>query len=254
MLARANYTVSAFDIRPEALAELDGVAAPAASIAELASGADVVLVAVFDDAQVRQVIAGDDGILAATTAPAVVTVLSTVTLETIRWAGAACEPRGIAVVDCGVSGGRAIARGEPLVAMVGGDAAAVEAARPVLEVFGSPVLYMGPLGTGMITKVVRNMLHYSAIAAEWEGARLAVNAGIDVERFAEAVRACETLSGGRMGYGTTVPADGDLSREQHLARYGLKDLDVALELGAAQNVALPAATLAKQLLGDYAGK
>jgi 3-hydroxyisobutyrate dehydrogenase len=252
MLARARHAVSAFDVRPEALAELEGVVSTTASIAELAAGADVVLVAVFDDAQVRQVIAGEAGILAASAAPRVVAVLSTVTLDTILWAGAECEPNGIAVVDCGVSGGRAIARGEPLVAMVGGDPAAVETARPVLEVFGSPVLYMGPLGTGMITKVVRNMLHYSAIAAEWEGARLAANAGVDVERFAEAVRACEALSGGRMGYGTSVPGDGDLSRERHLARYGLKDLEVALQLGAERGVDLPAATLARQLLGNFA--
>jgi 3-hydroxyisobutyrate dehydrogenase-like beta-hydroxyacid dehydrogenase len=248
LVQQAGHPVVGFDVRAEALAELAGVVEPAASVAELADRTEVVLVAVFDDAQVRDVVGG---ILAAGQPPAVLVVLSTVALETVQWAAAECAPRGIRVVDCGVSGGRSFARGEPLVAMVGGDEEAVELARPVLEAFGDPVLYMGGLGSGMITKVARNMLHYCGIAAEWEGARLATSAGIDVERFAEAVRACERLSGGTMGYGTSVPVDGDLQREEHVARYALKDLDVALELGEAKSVDLPAATLAKRLFGAF---
>jgi 3-hydroxyisobutyrate dehydrogenase-like beta-hydroxyacid dehydrogenase len=249
----AGHPVVGFDIRPEAFEELAGVIEPAASVAELAARTDVVLIAVFDDAQLRDVVAGDEGILSATEPPQSVIVLSTVRIETVEWAAAACAERGIALLDCGVSGGRSFARGEHIVAMVGGDDAAVEAARPVLEAFGSPVLHMGALGSGMATKVARNMLHYCGIAGEWEGARLAAAAGIDVERFAEAVKACERLSGGTMGYGTSVPPDGDLSREEHVARYAVKDLDVARELGAAHDVELPVAELARTLFGDYAG-
>jgi 3-hydroxyisobutyrate dehydrogenase len=251
LVHRAGLTVVGFDLRLEAVAALAGVAEPAASIAEVAERSDIVLIAVFDDDQVRDVIVGDRGILAAERSPRVLVVLSTVSLETVRWAAEACAERGIRVVDCGVSGGRSFARGEPLVAMVGGDEDAVALARPALEAFGEPVLYMGGLGSGMITKVARNMLHYCGIAAEWEGARLATSSGIDVARFAEAVQACERLSGGTMGYGTSVPADGDLHREEHVARYALKDLDVALALGEARDVKLPAAKLAKQIFGDF---
>jgi 3-hydroxyisobutyrate dehydrogenase-like beta-hydroxyacid dehydrogenase len=123
----------------------------------------------------------------------------------------------------------------------------MEVARPVLETFASPVLHMGDLGSGMITKIARNLLHYCGIAADWEGARLAAAAGVDVGRFAEAVRACEAWSGGRMGYGTSVAADGNLGMEEHVARYAVKDLEVALQLGDATGVELPAGELAREL-------
>lgn len=66
-------------------------------------------VAVFSDAQVRDVIGGPDGILAVGAAPRCILCVATVSVETARWAYRECAERGSSFVDCGVTGGRAIA-------------------------------------------------------------------------------------------------------------------------------------------------
>src|SRR5262245_9003764 len=83
-LARAGRRVVGFDVREQAFAEFPE-AERAGSPREVAEAADVVLVAVYDDDQLRHVLTGPSGILEAEAAPAAVCVLSTVTLDTLRW-------------------------------------------------------------------------------------------------------------------------------------------------------------------------
>jgi 3-hydroxyisobutyrate dehydrogenase len=227
LVAGAGFETLGYDVSADAYSALDGVLAPTESAAALADAADVVVVCVYDDGQVREALAGPNGVFSASAPPKAVVIVSTVGIDTIEWAGREAKPLGIGILDCGVAGGVALREGQRVVAMIGGDESAYETARPVLEAFGSPVARMGALGSGMRAKLARNMLHYGAVIAEWEGARLAEAAGVDLDQFIEIVKASEPWSVGRI---TRHPLKADLGEEGLFGGYAQKDIRAALEL------------------------
>jgi 3-hydroxyisobutyrate dehydrogenase len=246
-LGRGDFDLVGYDIDPAAVERVAGIAAPASSLAEAAAAADVVLVAVFDDAQVRDALEGDRSLLAAEPPPKAIVILSTVSVETIHWAAEQGRARGVEIVDCGVSGGKAIEQGT-IAAMVGGTDAAVATVRPVLEGFASPVVHMGALGTGMQAKLARNMIVYGCWYVASEAARLAAAAGIAVERLIEVSDAADRSSGGPTGMlKRALSTDPDeLVNLRRTPEYAHKDLQTALALGRELGLDLPAATLVEE--------
>ncbi|MEU4701432.1 NAD(P)-dependent oxidoreductase [Nonomuraea dietziae] len=96
--------------------------------------------------------------------------------------------RGVAVLDAPVSGGPAGAGAGTLSIMVGGDPAAFERVRPLLELMGSTVVHHGPPGSGQLAKLVNQTLVAGATLAACEAYALAVHGGLDVGRVRESVR------------------------------------------------------------------
>jgi 3-hydroxyisobutyrate dehydrogenase-like beta-hydroxyacid dehydrogenase len=181
-LARSGRIPSTYDIRRDAADHLPGVPAPAASPADVARDSDVVLLAVVDADQARNVLLADDGVLAAAHPGLIVVLLSTVAVPVIYELAAKCTERGVALLDCGVTQ----AKPEGLVAMLGGDDATVAAAMPVLADF-STVVHCGPLGAGMATKIARNVITYGTWRAVHEAATLVESAGVDPQKLITAV-------------------------------------------------------------------
>jgi 3-hydroxyisobutyrate dehydrogenase len=258
-LLRDAFDVCGYDVRDEAVAQLgedvDAVACPA----DVGAASDVVLIAVLNDEQVRDVLVGDGGILSGPVGTRVIVILSTTTLETIRWAAEECRRVGVALLDCGVSGGRGGFEARQVTAMVGGDATAFEAARPALETFADPVLHMGQLGRGMAAKLARNVLVYTDWSVAWEAARLAQAAGVDVDAFVRAVDASDRYVDGhtaliRAGVGVGTNPPEAQARGAAVATYADKDLRAAIELGAELGIELPAARLALSRLADFTGQ
>src|ERR1019366_3819114 len=217
----------------------------------LGARSDVVVVAVVDDRQVLAVLDGADGALAGMARGATVVILSTVSLETVESVAASASARGVDVVDCGVSGGPAAATEGTLVAMVGGDAAAIERVRPVLDSFTSLVVHMGPLGAGLKAKLARNLVQYGSWLAAFEGQRLAEASGIDLRKLATGGRGGDRKIGGAatlMFRDTVSPwlEDDDRAMVQAMrAAAGLahKDLAAALELAEELGITLPVARM-----------
>lgn len=241
LAVQAGYRVRGYDPREEAreeFARFGGI--PVQSPAEAAEDASCVLVAVYDDQQVRDVFESAQGVLAAPHPPSAAVVLSTVTVETVRREHDLARAQGIALLDCGVSGGKLLRARQRMAASVGGSETAFAAVRPVLETFGDPVVYMGAVGSGMMAKIARNMLHFSSVLADFESLQLAGAAGLDPDAFREFVMAADAYSGGRMGYGS----DGDISRSPSFLGYGVKDLAVAMELAEQVGADVPAAAAA----------
>jgi 3-hydroxyisobutyrate dehydrogenase len=131
-----------------------------ATVADVGRFADVVGLCVFNDADVRQVLL-DQGLLDAMKKGSVVLIHSTVSPELCETMAAAAAVHGIALLDAPVSGGREGALAGKLAVMVGGDAAALEQSRPVLECFSSLIRLMGPIGSGQRMKVLNNMLTFA---------------------------------------------------------------------------------------------
>ncbi len=250
-LSRAGWQVLGYDVRPQAYEQFPE-ARPVATVSELAAAAKLVLVAVYDDAQLRAVLSGPDGVLAADPSPGVVCVLSTITLGTLRWAAQEAQQGGIEVIDCGVTGGQALRARGKIVVLAGGSEEAIGLARPALEAFAAPLLHMGPLGAGMRAKLARNLMHYSGWYAAWEAATIAAACEIDVQKLVQAHQISNEMSSGG---GTNLlsrgigpgPADPD-DRESIAARrasadFARKDLGYVLELADELGIPLPGAEL-----------
>lgn len=160
------------------LAPRHGVAvAPTARAA--AEGAEVVLVSLADDAAVRAAYEGPEGLVAGLRAGAVVADTSTVDPETVRALEPAVLAAGATLLDTPVSGSVASVEAGSLLVMVGGDAAALERAEPVLAAMASRVVHLGPLGTGATMKLVVNAMVHSLDVALSEALVLAERAGVE---------------------------------------------------------------------------
>jgi len=153
----AGFPVTLWGRRPATLEPFAGThATVAGSPAELAAACDLVCLCVRDDADVEAVTGGPDGVLAGLRPGGVIAVHSTVHPDTCRRlaaGAAACDGR---VVDAPVSGGLPAAEAGRLLVMVGGDEATVAYCRPVFASYGDPVVHLGPLGAGQVTKLLNN--------------------------------------------------------------------------------------------------
>ena len=237
------------DVRPEATDPFRPGPRWPRRPAEAAAAAEVLLVAVVDDTQVREVVAGPDGVLAAGLPGRTVVVLSTVVTTTVAGLAAEAGPRGVGVVDCGVSGGPSAAAAGELVCMVGGSEEAFGRIRPVLDVLGSLVLHMGPLGAGLSAKLARNVVQYGSWLAAYEAQVLAEAAGIRLPLLAQAIRESDKRIGGAatLMFRDTArplrpedPADAGLVGPMGAAaRLAHKDLGAAAALGGSLGVDLP---------------
>jgi 3-hydroxyisobutyrate dehydrogenase-like beta-hydroxyacid dehydrogenase len=166
--------------RAETLAPYANTAAHTAnSLAELGAACDHVGICVVDDAGV---VATCDALLPAMRPGSIVVIHSTILPETCVSLGKKFAERGIALVDAPVSGGGQGATDRTLTVMVGGDAAAVAAARPVFETFAGLILHLGPIGAGQNAKLVNNTLMAANMALA--DAALAAAAALSIDRAA----------------------------------------------------------------------
>jgi 3-hydroxyisobutyrate dehydrogenase-like beta-hydroxyacid dehydrogenase len=175
--------------RPEVMASYDAPNVEvAASPAEMAAGVDLVGICVWDDDDVREVLAGDSGVLAGCGPGTVIAIHSTIRPATCRQLATAGAAREVAVLDAPVSGGRDVALAGSLVVAVGGDDAAFEQCRPVFASFGDPVVHVGPVGTGQFAKLVNNALLAANLALADDALALAESMGVEPEAMAEVLK------------------------------------------------------------------
>jgi 3-hydroxyisobutyrate dehydrogenase-like beta-hydroxyacid dehydrogenase len=247
-LVARGYQVVVCDVHPEALEPFAGLAETARDPDDLASACDVIVVAVVNDAQLRQVMGA---VLSRAAPDSVVVVLSTVAVETVLELAEAARRAHVSLLDCGVSGGPAAAAQGQLVCMVGGDSDVIERIGPVLGAWSSEIIHTGPVGSGLAAKLSRNVVQYGAWLAAYEGQVLAEAYGVDLTKLGQAIRAADALSGGAaalMFRDTVTPfGAGDdpnlIEAMRAGAKLAHKDLRIALELAVALGVDLPMATL-----------
>ncbi|MCW2511146.1 MAG: hypothetical protein JWR11_188 [Mycobacterium sp.] len=226
-----------YDIRPDAADALAGVPAPVASPALVARDSDVVLVAVVDADQARQVLSGDDGVLAAAHPDLIVVLLSTVAVPVVYELAEQCANHGVALLDCGVT--QSVPQG--LVAMLGGDDATVTRAMPVLSDFAKDVVHCGPLGAGMATKIARNVITYGTWRAVHEAATLVESAGVDPHNLIAAVQAADPEGHTLFSWlRNQLAGDQDTAAMvPQVQRLMDKDLAAAQELAARSDIRVP---------------
>ena len=173
--------------RAASLEPFDGRAAVAADPVELGRASDIVGVCVTDGSAVREVTLGPTGVLAGMAPGSVLAVHSTIGTDDCDDIASAAAANGVLVIDAPVSGGGAAAAAGTLTVYVGGSDDAVARARPVLDTYGDPVLHMGPLGSGLLTKVVNNALNAAHFALAHDAMALGEALGLDPTKLGEAL-------------------------------------------------------------------
>ncbi len=217
----------------------------AASPREAATGAAVVCTMVSDTPDVEAVLLGEHGAAAALEPGAIVIDMSTISPEAVRRLHASLAEREVALLDAPVSGGSEGAQQGTLSIMVGGDGAALERVRPVLEVLGRTITYVGPSGAGQVAKAMNQVIVAGTYAAVAEGLALGVAAGIDVEAAHRAVS-----GGAAASWGLTHRGPNMLRNSYPLGfrvRLHRKDLGIALDTAAELGIPLPLAAYVAQL-------
>lgn len=249
------------DVRTEATDRHADHATIAATPAEVARLADIVVVAVVNDEQVHAVLSGPDGALAAAGPDTTVVVVSTITTGCVAAVGAEAAALGVPIVDCGVSGGPSAAATGKLVCMAGGDPEVIAGLAPLFEAISSLTVTMGPFGTGLAAKLARNLVQYGGWLAAYEGQVLAEAAGVELAKLAQVIKASDALIGGAsalMFRPTVAPftdADdkGFVAAMQGGAALAHKDLVAALALAEDLDVTLPLAVLTESHCDDIFG-
>jgi 2-hydroxy-3-oxopropionate reductase len=166
---------------------VDAGASEAASPAEVAQAADVVILMLPDPPDVESVIFGPHGLVEGLAAGAVVVDMSTGDPLLARaWAARLVE-RGVDLLDAPVSGGEVGARERTLSIMVGGRTEALERARPLLDAMGRRVVHVGDSGAGQIAKAANQLVVAATIEAVGEALVLAAAAGVSPARVRDAL-------------------------------------------------------------------
>ena len=252
-LAKAGHRVTAFDLSADAVAtaRTQGLQI-AASAAEAVEGADVVVSMLPASRHVESLFLGDDGLLSRLASGALVIDCSTIAPASAKKVAQAAAARGLAMIDAPVSGGTAGATAGTLTFIVGGDAAALERARPVLQGMGKNIFHMGDAGAGQVAKLCNNMALGVIMAVTGEALALGVAHGLDAKVLSQMM----AVSTGR-SWATEVcnPWPGVLENAPASRGYSggfgsdlmLKDLGLAVEAAMGIGATIPLGELARNL-------
>lgn len=187
-----GWPVRAFDVSADSVAASG--ADPAATLAELAAGCDIILLSLPDSTVIEAVARGAGGLLEGARPGQIIVDLSTANPASTRALHAEFAGAGAHYLDAGISGGAAAADKGTLTLMVGGDPAAFEQIRPVLGPFSAHVHHMGPSGTGHATKVLNNFLNGVTLAATAEVMVAGKKAGLDLAQLLEVINSSSGVS------------------------------------------------------------
>jgi len=188
-LARKGFVVTVFN-RTAAKAdawcsEFGGTKAN--SPAEAAKNADIVLTCVGNDADLREVVLGPQGIRHGLRQGALLVDHSTVSAEVSRELADNLAFAGARFVDAPVSGGQQGAQNGQLTIMCGGNDHDIEQASAVIGAYARAITHMGPVGTGQLTKMVNQICVAGLVQALAEGIHFAEQAGLDVQKVIDAI-------------------------------------------------------------------
>src|SRR5437870_8000371 len=229
-------------------------ASAAASPAEVARAATVVITMLPDTPDVELVLTGADGVLSALAPGTVVVDMSSISPAVTKRLAAAVAEKGGSMLDATVSGGEIGAINASLSIMVGGDDETFARARPIFEAMGNAerIGHIRPSGSGQVCKICNQVAIGGALAGVSEAFALAKKAGVDASRVRQALlggfaasRVLE-VHGERMLTGNYKPG--------FRAKLYQKDLRLANEAASANAVAMPGTAIVTQLVNALVAK
>jgi 3-hydroxyisobutyrate dehydrogenase len=206
-LVKAGHTVTGFDLNPASLDALSAAGGKvAASAAEAAKGASVVITMLPAGEHVRQVWLHQGGLIdAVKDAKPLLIDCSTIDVESARVVAEEAEKAGLSILDAPVSGGTMGAQNGTLTFMVGGSDAAFGAGKPILEAMGKNIFHTGGPGAGQAVKICNNMMLAINMVGVAEGFLLAKKLGLDPFKLHEV---CATATSNSWALSSYCPEPG----------------------------------------------
>ena len=234
--------------KAEAWVKEYGAGRTARTPAEAASGAELVFSCVGNDNDLRSVTVARDGAFHGMRKGAVFIDNTTASAEVARELDAACKAKGLHFIDAPVSGGQAGAENGVLTVMCGGEEAAFEKARPVIDAYARMVGRMGEAGAGQLAKMVNQICVAGVVQGLAEAIHFGKKAGLDMEAVIEVIskgaagswqmdNRHKTMIAGKYDFGFAI----DWMR---------KDLDIILSEARRNGAKLPTTALIDQFYGD----
>jgi 2-hydroxy-3-oxopropionate reductase len=246
-LMDSGYELTVHNRSPEKAEELgkEG-AAVAATPREVAQKSDVVITMLPDSPQVREVVAGEVGVLEGISEGALLIDMSTISPVVTEELAEALKEKGASMLDAPVSGGDVGAIEGTLSIMVGGQEADFQRAKPLFEAMGKTITHVGPTGAGQVTKAANQVVVALTIEAVSEALVLGSAGGVSAQKILEV-----------LGGGLASNKVMEVKREKFLShtfdpgfRSELhhKDLGIALAAGREYGVVLPVTAIVDQML------
>jgi len=220
---------------------------------KVAEEAEVVLSIVTDAAAVEAVAVGERGILSGLSPDGIYADMSTIDPDASRRIAATYAEAGLTMLDAPLSGSPISLEQDKASVMVGGDPAAFERVRPVLEAIGPTVTYIGTSGMAMQMKVAINLCLIVEMVAFTEAVALAEKGGVDRAVAVDAMLK-SVVASPVMGYRGPFILEGNMP-DKPLANVTLqqKDMLLALDLGRRQGSPVPLAAAANEMLNAAHG-
>ena len=249
-LQKAGHSVTVYNRNPEKsakwVATYGGMSA--ATPREAAHGADIVMMCVGNDNDVRSVIYGADGALEGLASGAVLVDHTTASADVAREVDAAATKAGKHFIDAPVSGGQAGAENGKLTIMCGGNQHAFDRVKDVLALYAKAVTLMGASGAGQLTKMVNQICIAGLVQALSEGLAFAQKAGIDAKLVLDVISKGAAQSWQMENRGATM-VDGKFDFG-FAVDWMRKDLGICLEEAKRNGARLPVTALVDQFYAD----
>lgn len=215
---------------------------------EAAEGADLVLVCVGNDSDVRQVTIGADGVLSAMSSGSFLVDHTTASADLALELDAACREQGVAFLDAPVSGGQQGAENGALTVMCGGEPHHFDTVQPILAHYSKAVTLMGAASSGQLTKMVNQICIAGLVQGLSEGLHFAEQAGLDQQQVIDVISKGAAGSWQMENRHKTMIAD----EYDHgfAVNWMRKDLHICLEQARRLDATLPVTALVDQFYAD----
>ena len=251
-VAARGFPFTVCDLRPEPVAELVKLGAKATKTPrEVAAASDVVVSIVNDIADNETIIFGKDGLMEGLKKGGAIMLCSTIGPEYVKTVYNRAKPKGIRIIDVGMSKD---GPGEEIgsqTMMAGGDEADFKFCKPVLDAIAKHVFYVGPIGTGQAFKVINNLMGIAIGSVTREALNAGVMGGLDLEKMVEVMK---VSTGGSWSLNymdfqmkARKGATASVSRPAPTKNIGLKDWTLAVEYAKTVGAQIPMTTFIHDL-------
>ncbi|NLP44185.1 MAG: NAD(P)-dependent oxidoreductase [Peptococcaceae bacterium] len=246
-LLKAGHELAVYNRSTQVVAELAAAGASAASsAAEVGKRAEVVFLCLPVGKDVKEIVAGEDGLLTTLKPGSLIIDHSTISPADSREIFAKCQEFGIGFLDAPISGGVVGAEKGTLSIMVGGAKADFDRAMPLFEILGEDITYLGDSGSGEVMKLINNLLVGITNAALAEAFVLAAKSGLDPKQV---LAVLEKATGDSAMLRRNLP--NFILKQDYSPAFTLdmlnKDMGLAEEYAMAQGVRLLLGSLAHQI-------
>ncbi len=248
-LQNAGFDVVGYNRSPEKTAALVQAGGRAAeSVADAVADADIIAVMVPDSPDVREVLAGDAGVLASGKSGALIIDFSSIRPDVTTELATMAQEHGFRILDAPVSGGEAGAKNAALSIMVGGAAQDYQAALPVLEAVGKTIVHVGPTGAGQTVKAANQLIVAVNIQVLAEAVVFLEAYGVDTEA------ALKVLGGGLAGSKVLDQKSRNMLTRSFDPGFRIelhhKDLGIVTSAAREAGVVIPLGALVAQLMAS----